>query len=580
MSWKICEKRQQVLDATGHTLVTGGPGSGKTTIALLKALHRIELGLEGGQCVLFLSFSRAAVARIAEAAKKHIPKADRTRLNIQTFHSFFWDILRAYGYLLGAPKRLTLLAPHDEKAMSDGIDRDDENPAWQAWKMERERLFRENGQTAFDLFAPKAAELLARSTRIRSIVVNRYPLIIVDEAQDTGPDQWACVKALADHSQALCLADLDQQIFDFLPGIGPERIQQIEEDLHPIRIDLGSENNRSPDREIAAFGYDILTGATRKGPYKGISQFNFHPRADHRNLSIRQSIGIVNGIVEKETGQPPESIALLASFDRGAAILSNALREGGKPIPHKVLFDEAATLLSSRFLAFLMEPKTSTNHMIDLAKALELLSSVFRAKGTVGALKRAKGLQLWAQQTREGKVPTKAGLYRQLASLLSNLQTNSFSGDPRKDWTLLRGILRDTGIAEFLAVDRDLQYLMAFNRGKRIASGLSSVWEDSGDYSSARQVLDAALAQDQILSGGEDLSGIHVMTMHKSKGKQFDAVIIFRSAYAAPFTWPRDPQPYRKSRKILGVAITRARVHTMILNEAFPICPILSQHKL
>ncbi|MBI2999331.1 MAG: ATP-dependent helicase [Deltaproteobacteria bacterium] len=580
MTWKICEKRQQVLDATGHILVTGGPGSGKTTIALLKALRRIELGLEPGQRVLFLSFSRAAVARIAEAAKKEVPKSNQKLLNIQTFHSFFWEILRTYGYLLGAPRRLILLPPHDERAMSDGIERDDRDPAWRAWHTERERLFRETGLTAFDLFATKVAEILARSTRIRRIVANRYPLIIVDEAQDTGPDQWTCIKALAEHSQALCLADLDQQIFDFLPGIGPERIQQIEEDLHPIRIDLGSENNRSPDSEIMAFGYDILTGATRKGPYKGISQFNFHPRADHRDLSIRQSVGIVNEIVETKTGQPPESIAMLASFDRGAAILSNALREGGKPIPHKVLFDEAATLLSSRFLAFLMEPKTNTNHMIDLAKALELLSSVFRAKGTVGALKRAKGLQLWAQQTRESKVPTKAGLYRQIASLLSELQTNAFSGDPRRDWTLLRGMLRDTGVAELLAVDRDLQYLMAFNRGKRIASGLSSVWEDGGDYSSAREVLDAALAQDQILSGGEDLSGIHVMTMHKSKGKQFDAVIIFRSAYAAPFAWPRDPQPYRRSRKILRVAITRARVHTMILNEAFPSCPILSQHKL
>ncbi len=89
MTYKICEKRQQVFDATGHTLVTGGPGSGKTTIAILKALRRIEARLEGGQSVLFLSFSRAAVARIAESVKKEIPKDYQKLLNIQTFHSFF-----------------------------------------------------------------------------------------------------------------------------------------------------------------------------------------------------------------------------------------------------------------------------------------------------------------------------------------------------------------------------------------------------------------------------------------------------------------------------------------------------------
>lgn len=48
-----------ILAAAGHLLVTGGPGSGKTTIALLKAQKRIP-NLKPGQEILFLSFSRAA----------------------------------------------------------------------------------------------------------------------------------------------------------------------------------------------------------------------------------------------------------------------------------------------------------------------------------------------------------------------------------------------------------------------------------------------------------------------------------------------------------------------------------------
>jgi DNA helicase-2/ATP-dependent DNA helicase PcrA len=580
MPLKICEKRQQVLDATGHTLVTGGPGSGKTTIAILKALDRIEAGLESGQSVLFLSFSRAAVARVVEASKQQIPKASQKLLQIQTFHSFFWEILRAHGYLLGTPKRLTLLAPHDEKALSNGINRDDANPEWQTWLLERERLFRVEGQTAFDLFAPKAAELLSRSTRILRLVSARHPLIIVDEAQDTGPDQWGCVKALSLHSQILCLADLDQQIFDFIPGIGPERIQQIEADLQPLRVDLGSENNRSPGSEIAAFGYDILNGATRGAGYKGISQANFHPKAEARDLAIRQSVGRICRIVEKETGQFPESVAVLASFDRGVTLISNALQGGKTPMRHKVLFDEAATLLSSRLLAFLIEPKAVANEVNDLTQTLELLSSIFRAKGSQGALKRSKEILLWAQQIRGGRIPSRAGLYKQLVILLKNLQSIIFCGDPRKDWNLIRNMLRETGVTELVAVDQDLRYLITFHRGKRISSGLSSAWEEHGDYSSARQILDAALAEDQLLSGGENLSGIHVMTMHKSKGKQFDAVIILRCEHSSPFAWPGDSTPHRKSRKVLRVAITRARVHTMILNQVFPACPILSQHRL
>lgn len=60
--------RDTVIACEKHILVLGGPGSGKTTLALRKAVHRIRQGLLPGQSVLFLSFSRAAVARIADAA--------------------------------------------------------------------------------------------------------------------------------------------------------------------------------------------------------------------------------------------------------------------------------------------------------------------------------------------------------------------------------------------------------------------------------------------------------------------------------------------------------------------------------
>lgn len=50
-------KREEFLACQGHALVIGGPGSGKTTIALQKALIRINQGLLPGQSVLFVSFS-------------------------------------------------------------------------------------------------------------------------------------------------------------------------------------------------------------------------------------------------------------------------------------------------------------------------------------------------------------------------------------------------------------------------------------------------------------------------------------------------------------------------------------------
>ena len=114
MSFVTSPERELLMSATGHALVTGGPGCGKTTIALRKAVARINEGLLPGQRILFLSFSRSAAARIMEASRNDVPREVRKDLEIQTFHSLCWQFVRGHGYLLGAPKPIKRIRP--EKA--------------------------------------------------------------------------------------------------------------------------------------------------------------------------------------------------------------------------------------------------------------------------------------------------------------------------------------------------------------------------------------------------------------------------------------------------------------------------------
>src|ERR1700730_6250854 len=130
------DPRELILSAQNHVLVLGGAGSGKTTVALRKAVSRIE-SLLPGQSVLFLSFSRAAVARISEASKTEATADKRGQLHVQTFHSFCWALWKSHGYLLGAPKKIKILLPQDERALSNGAERN--TPEWTAWEAERER---------------------------------------------------------------------------------------------------------------------------------------------------------------------------------------------------------------------------------------------------------------------------------------------------------------------------------------------------------------------------------------------------------------------------------------------------------
>jgi DNA helicase II / ATP-dependent DNA helicase PcrA len=575
---KICAERQKVLDATGHVLVVGGPGSGKTTIALKKAFVRVEAGMLPGQGVLFLSFSRAAVARIVQASCLELPRKDRALLDVQTFHSFFWDLLKTHAYLLGAPRQLRILLPQDERVLNGGVREDKQPKAWDLWCQERHRLFSVEGRIGFDLFAPKAAELLAKSDWIRKLVAEKYPLMIVDEAQDTGPDAWQCMELLAGETQVICLADLEQQIFDHLPGIGPERIESIKAALSPLEVNLGSENLRSPGSEIGDFGRDILLRRARVAGYKGVS-FN---RSSDLGVTMRKALGCLQREIKKETGKWGKTIAILVPPSPEAAKVSVSLNSGKKPVQHKLLFDEAEALLAARFAAYLLEPRQDKKECHQIPDGLLLLSNIKKSSGATGDVTR---WQKWADKCEKGEI-SNAGMVQALRKVLSTLTTAAYSGDPGRDWTLVKRRLRESKEPVLIAVAQHLDYLVAFNRGKRISANLVARWENDGAYSEARQALDSALTQDLIVNGVDDPDGIQVMTIHKSKAKQFDGVVLLRrethngQTLISNFIWRDDTPPYRRSRRILMVGVTRARVHTLMVQQVWPTCPIMSAFTL
>ncbi len=572
MTFTTCPDRDRILDATGHVVVTGGPGCGKTTVALRKALLCINASLEPGQKVLFLSFSRAAVARIVEAARKDLPREVRASLEIQTFHSFCWQLVRGHGYLLGAPTPIKLLAPHDERARRNGAKNDD--PVWDA---ELERLFSEEGLIAFDLFAPKACELLRRSRAFQQLIAERYPLIIVDEAQDTGTEQWACIASLAAHTQLICLADLDQQIYDFRRDVSPDRLNQIITALAPLQVALGGQNNRSPGVEIVQFGNDILASTPRGKPYSGVSQVMLNPKAAERDKSIRRAVGILYQTIEKQTGQPPESIGFLTNWGRGVAIIARALQGDGsnREIPHRVVMDEVAVLLATRVVALCLEPIADIR--ATLSTGLNLIAEVYRGQGNAD---KVETLTKAAAAAAKGELGKKAKCPAGLKTVLEELQATPLTGEPGADWLRIRRLFEASGVKELNWIAQQVIYLMAFNRGRRIADALAETWLRRGCYADARSLIEAAISEDQIVGSDGSLDGINVMTMHKSKGKEFDGVILLHLGRLSPFSPDAEQAPHQKSRRLLRVGITRARRHTLLLTDARSVSPLLAGHIL
>ncbi|TCO40657.1 DNA helicase-2/ATP-dependent DNA helicase PcrA [Dokdonella fugitiva] len=450
------------------------------------------------------------------------------------------------------------------------------------WNVERELLFREAGRVAFDLFAPKAHELLSRSARLRELFSSCYPLIVVDEAQDTAEDQWQCVRLLSAGTQMMCLADLDQQIYDFRPGVSSDRVTHIMAALQPLRVDLAGENHRSPDSEIVAFGNDVLLNTPRGAAYRGVSRMNYRANREYRDRAIRQAIGIAIQRAKEAAQGDIESLAVLATWGRGVNVISRALTgDGTNLIPHRVMIDEASVLLSSRMVAFMLEPRRpAAEELLDLADGLDLAATVFRARGGNTNLGTAQRLATSAIQGRGGTSPRANGVASKLLDALRTLRTHEFTGDPKRDWLDARSILRNAGANPFQSIAEDAEQLVAFQRGRRISAALTELWQTQGAYRNARSALDAAIAEDQLLSGGNDLRGIHVMTIHKSKGKEFDAAILFDDPNSSPLLFTQEAPPHPRCRKLTRVGITRARHHVLMLCDMFTPTALLQGHRL
>ncbi len=63
------------------------------------------------------------------------------------------------------------------------------------------------------------------------------------------------------------------------------------------------------------------------------------------------------------------------------------------------------------------------------------------------------------------------------------------------------------------------------------------------------------------------------MNVHKSKGKEFDGVVIVEGLYKGVFFDGREGPPHMSGRRLLRVAVTRARHKVAIVrpNNALPL---------
>ncbi len=589
---ELSEKKKQIIQEDGHLLIIGGPGSGKTFVSILKASHIAKNYLTSTQKVLFLSFARPTVSRVIQAIQENvqITAGIKSSILVDTYHSFFWKVIKTHGHLVGLPRKLSILSPPMEAVILSALrsSGQSEKEIKTLVNNERFRLATEEGRVCFDLFAYFAGNILLGSDKIRRIISGVFPVIILDEFQDTNSDQWRLVIQLGMYSKLIALADPNQRIYDFL-GADPERINNFRQIFTPTEFDISDENHRNSDTEISMFGDDLLTGKFQND-YKGIILKSYRPNQNQAYSALKYEV--LNAIKRiKALNLKNWSLAILVPTKKMMRNVSESLLSGSQTLPsihNHAMIDMEGVVLSAEIIAFLLQPAESSQ---DDAKFIKLINDFFLGRSGATPLKKyinestkiIKALEELNNSRRTNNELPKRCIINPMLEVYNLCKSLNKTGDPYKDWIEIRNIL-DKGICKRLfQVAEESRNIRLLDRGTQLRDSLSRDWRENGSYINALKIVRQAFIREHFSTTIKPETGVIVMNMHKAKGKQFDEVIIFEG-------WPHkkngiiitNPDRIIPGNKIenagtnqkynLRVSVTRAKLQTTIMTPENDIC--------
>lgn len=571
---ELTTEKQRLLDTDGHILALGGPGSGKTYIALLKADREIRAGkLLRGQRILFLSFARATIARVAQQAGKLITGSERECLEINTYHGFAWNLLRSHGYLLNSGNPIRLLPPPEAASRLAEIDGND------ARSSEKRRLFQDEGLLHFDLFADLCSELLLKSKALARIVGDAYPIVILDEFQDTNSDEWQMIQALGERSRLIALADAEQRIYEFR-GADPKRIGEFITAYQPVQFDFGSENNRSNGTDITVFGNDLLTEANKAKNYNDVvlTRYGFY-RGKSAHFAMKGAL--IQAIIRLKRGQGGWSVAVLVPTKRLMLQVSDYLSDDADSLPslnHDVALDTEAPALAAVLIAGVLEggatPAETAQRLI-----VDLCTHIRGRKGNNPPNQAELGIAgALGGYLRSGAVRGKKReqIVQESIRVAEERHRLDLSGDPWEDWLAVRRLLAGSDADVLRQIAEDAKYLRLLHKGATLRSRLGELWRTSAGYRGAASAVRDALLQEHFSASTMEWRGVHVMTIHKSKGKEFDEVIVYEGSHQGRIVRANaSDRDIAQARLALRVAVTRARKRASILTPKNDVCRFL-----
>lgn len=615
-------QREAVETTEGPLLVLAGAGSGKTRVLTYRIAHLIEDCNVAPWEILAITFTNKAASEMRERLAGLVGPASRG-MWVSTFHSMCVRMLRADAEQLGFTRNFTIYDTDDQKRLYKEImaaldidpkrfpvnalmnrissaknelvvpaefEKRAADPvgkvASRVYMRLQERLRAANAFD-FDDLLMYAYLLLKNHPDVLDAYQNRFRYLMVDEYQDTNHAQYAITKLLAaKHQNIMVVGDDDQSIYSWR-GADIRNILEFEQDYpraHTVKLE---QNYRSVGNVLAAANAVIANNQHRKPKKLFTSAEDGDKIKVYMAADERDEGRWIAGEIEKcvSAGTSYNNIAVFYRTNAQSRMLEDMLLRAG--VPYRIVggtkfFDRAEIRDVMAYLTLAVNPADDI-----AAKRVINVPRRGIGKTTIEYIERnaREGGQTFCEAAELAIADSslRASTQRALgefAALLKDAQ--SYEGDLRK---VVEAILDKSGLIAALELENTDE---ARGRVENIKEFLGVVDEfsqthedEDADYAApvagqaseagepARVLRGDSLAdfiewvrlRTDLDTMAEDGHAVTLMTVHSSKGLEFDCVFVagMEETLFPHMNSVGDAAGIEEERRLAYVAITRAR---------------------
>ena len=562
-------------------LVIAGPGSGKTTVLTNRVKYLIEEHGVNPSEILVITFTKAAAVEMQNRFINLVGK--RLPVTFGTFHAVYFNILKAaYNYsvdnILKDDRKIQIIRQAAEKAgvVSEDMNELADNLAGEISKVKSDgqsisdyhsvncddekfrkiydsycKIVKNYGLIDFDDMLIYCYELFTERKDILEKWQAKYRYILIDEFQDINRIQYEVIRMLAKPEDNLFIVgDDDQSIYGFR-GSNPGIMLNFDRDYPGAQKVILDTNYRSTGNIVKAAG--TLIGRNKTRFKKNINTSN--PPGNkvdivEFNSTFEEYRRVVNVIKEMEAaGHSYSECAVLYRSNAVVAPLVRTLVENNIPFTVKGtvpnIFDHWIAKDILTYMAVARGSRRRSDFLRIMNKPLRYIGRDYLSETSVSfdELEKYYEGQNW------------------MIERLDKFQNDLAMMSEMSPYAMINYLRKGVGYDDYLATyadEHNLERRDLFDIADEIMESTRTCntcekWYDYIDKHTKR-------LKDGFRSDAQAHDAINLMTMHGSKGLEYDTVIIVDANEGiTPHNKALTDADIEEERRMFYVAMTRAK---------------------